>query len=282
MGDHSLPEDGEARPGHDGGRSGETPPRSRPRPSPAAQPDVNTQQPPPTQSSRDSSPSGGRPARHAEPAQHGDAWQPVDGAIPEPGSAFSSALREQQPGPIGDFDLGDPPLSAPDLIERTADFALAKTLNLLTVLDVGCGNGLLLGEIAMRVPYCKRYIGVDPNLSVLDEARRRRDPRIEYLHAEAAELPCADASIDLVLALRSLGLLRDPAAGLREMRRVLRPNGRIVVVERTGRSPGRKRPLDRRWLSDAAEPLGLRLTGSEVVARTRLGFPSVRGFLLNL
>lgn len=277
MGDHSTPEDAGACPAHEPAGPREHRPTSRPRPLPGpdARPYVSTPATP-RPVPRPRPVPGERPGRRRALAP-----QPVAVQVPEPDPAPRSAVVTKPPsGPTGAFDLGDPPSSAPGLIERTADFALSAAPSLLAVLDIGCGSGLLLDEIAMRVPYCERYIGVDPNPSALAAARRRPDPRIEYVHAEAADLPCADASIDLVLALRSLGLWRDPVAGLREMRRVLRSNGRIVIVERAGRGAAGR--WNRRSLHDAAAPSGLRLSGSEVLARNRLGLPSVRGFVLNL
>ena len=106
------------------------------------------------------------------------------------------------------------------------------------VVDVGCGTGSALRRLAPRVPK-GRLIGVDPVPRMLAIARERAaaDPngrRIEFVEAPAERLPLEDDVADVVLAFDSIDHWNDRAAGLREVTRVLRPGGRLVVVKDGG------------------------------------------------
>ena len=93
------------------------------------------------------------------------------------------------------------------------------------VLDVACGTGIVARRIASRV---YRAVGLDLNPAMLEVARAA-DPTVEWLAGDAAAMPVPDASFDLVLCQQGLQFLPDRAAGLRELRRVLAPGGRLAV-----------------------------------------------------
>ncbi len=117
------------------------------------------------------------------------------------------------------------------------------------VVDVGCGTGSALRRLAPRVPK-GRLVGVDPVPRMLAIARERAstDPnghRIEFAEAPAERLPLEDGVADLVLAFDSIDHWSDLDAGLREVARVLRPGGRLVVVK-DGGLPGGAR-AERAW-----------------------------------
>lgn len=101
------------------------------------------------------------------------------------------------------------------------------------VLDVACGSGNAALAAARRFA---RVSATDPVAALLDKGRERA--RVEALPATfqlaAAEaLPFADASFDLVLSTFGAMYAPDPAAAAREMRRVLRPAGRIAMANWT-------------------------------------------------
>ena len=126
------------------------------------------------------------------------------------------------------------------------------------VVDVGCGTGSALRRLAPRVPD-GRLVGVDPVPRMLAIARERAaaDPnghRIEFAAAQAERLPLADDAADVVLAFDSIDHWGDRDAGLREVVRVLRPDGRLVVVK-DGGLPGGARAA--RALRSALEQAGL-------------------------
>jgi SAM-dependent methyltransferase len=93
-----------------------------------------------------------------------------------------------------------------------------------TVLDVGCGNGRYLTALAGR-GHAGPVLGVDLSLGMLRTAGGRR-----LIAGDAAALPLRDGSVDVALAPHMLYHVPDPAAAVRELHRVLRPGGRVVVV----------------------------------------------------
>ena len=99
-----------------------------------------------------------------------------------------------------------------------------------TVADLGCGTGALAAELAPRV---RRVIAVDRSAAMLRAARRRcaAHANVELHEARLEALPIADGRCEAALLVLVLAYLDDPAAALREARRVLGPGGRLVVVD---------------------------------------------------
>ena len=129
-----------------------------------------------------------------------------------------------------------------------------------TVVDVGCGTGAALRRAAAVVTE-GHLIGVDPVPRMLEIARERTaahpgGTRIEFREGAAEALPVEDAVADVVLAFDSFDHWRDPGGGLGEVRRVLRPYGRLVVVK-DGSVPGGG--AARRAFVEAATASGFRV-----------------------
>lgn len=104
------------------------------------------------------------------------------------------------------------------------------------VLDVGCGTGVFLPGLADRVGLDGRVVGLDHAPALLGQARERLasaglSDRIQLVEGDAKELPFADRSFDAAHCERVLMHLEDPARAIREMVRVVRPGGRVVVAE---------------------------------------------------
>ncbi|MEU6818993.1 methyltransferase domain-containing protein [Streptomyces atriruber] len=95
-----------------------------------------------------------------------------------------------------------------------------------TVVDVGCGAGRAVGELAERGV---RAVGVDPSRWMLAAARERW-PEAEFREAGAENLPFADGSVRGYRADKVFHVLQEPGRAVAEARRVLRPGGRIVLV----------------------------------------------------
>ena len=112
----------------------------------------------------------------------------------------------------------------------------------LTVLDLGCGPGVSTFEMARQRPDAF-YVGLDRAPRMLNEARRQqrragaRAWRIAWLRGDAASLPFAAASLDALTGHSLLYLLGEPtrSRALPEMLRVLRPGGRVVLMEPSAR-----------------------------------------------
>jgi ubiquinone/menaquinone biosynthesis C-methylase UbiE len=105
-----------------------------------------------------------------------------------------------------------------------------------TVLDLGCGPGVSTFELAKQRPDA-RLIGVDIAPRMLRQAMRRQDDAafFRWLQADAAALPVRAASIDACTGHSFLYLVHDRAAVLAEVRRVIRPGGRLILMEPNAR-----------------------------------------------
>jgi SAM-dependent methyltransferase len=98
------------------------------------------------------------------------------------------------------------------------------------VLDVGCGGGQALALLAARRPDL-RLFGVDLPGGLGAGGGARRAPPATIVEGSALKLPYATDCFDLVFSDASIKHWPEPARGLRECIRVLRPGGRLVVTE---------------------------------------------------
>lgn len=91
------------------------------------------------------------------------------------------------------------------------------------VLEVGCGTGLILKRIE---PVAKRAVGIDLSSGMLEKARERG---LEVYKANATELPFDDATFDVVYSFKVLAHVEAIDVALREMARVTRKNGVLIL-----------------------------------------------------
>jgi ubiquinone/menaquinone biosynthesis C-methylase UbiE len=100
------------------------------------------------------------------------------------------------------------------------------------VLDVACGTGVVTRLAADRVGPDGSVAGLDINPAMLALARSvpSSGAAIEWHEASAESLPLADGSFDVVLSSLGLQFVPDKASALREMRRVLAPDGRLAIA----------------------------------------------------
>lgn len=110
--------------------------------------------------------------------------------------------------------------------------ALSSLLPPLDVVDFGCGTGVLTVELAR---WARQVIAIDRSDSALSnakaEAARLGLSNIRFLLADLHELPLPSASVDLVVASQSLHHVDSVERVLAEGARLLRPGGRMVVLE---------------------------------------------------
>ena len=131
--------------------------------------------------------------------------------------------------------------------------ALGHLLPELEIADLGCGDGYLAIEASR---FAKRVIAVDRSEAVLERARAlaarlarrtateggRRVRNVEWKQGEIEQLPLADASVDVALLSQALHHAADPRAALAEAARIVRPGGRVLVLE--------LRRHDEQWVRD--------------------------------
>lgn len=96
------------------------------------------------------------------------------------------------------------------------------------IVDLGCSTGHLLSELDEKCPQAV-LVGVDAVARGLTSAHAAV-PRAALVHASVTDLPFGESTVDGVLALNLLEHIPDESGVLRELRRVLRPGGRCVIV----------------------------------------------------
>ncbi|TIL63609.1 class I SAM-dependent methyltransferase [Mesorhizobium sp.] len=137
-------------------------------------------------------------------------------------------------------------LWAADLVDRAAPQSGER------VLDVACGTGVVARLAAERMG-SGQVVGLDINTGMLAVARSLptgAGPRIDWHEGSALEMPFPDATFDLVLCQLGLQFFPDRSSALREMFRVLVPDGRLALsvfsaIERTPAAKALVDALDR-------------------------------------
>jgi SAM-dependent methyltransferase len=113
--------------------------------------------------------------------------------------------------------------------------ALGHLLPPMVVADLGCGEGYLTIEASR---FARRVIAVDRSEAVLDKARasakRRRVKNIEWKRGELEKLPLKDASVDVALLSQALHHAASPQKALAEAARIVKPGGRVLLLELRG------------------------------------------------
>ncbi len=159
--------------------------------------------------------------------------------------------------------MGQPsrPTLRPAIFHRRLSRPVSPTH--LVVADLGCGTGHIAAEIA---PFVHRVIGVDNSAAMLKAARRRLAnlSNVELRRGELTSIPIDDASCDAALIVLALTYVPDPAAAIAEAARILKPGGKVVIIDLLPHDrddfrrqmnqhwPGFDHESVRRWLTDAS------------------------------
>lgn len=108
-----------------------------------------------------------------------------------------------------------------------------KTSENDTILDISCGTGLLAQQLVDQKFAFNRLILNDISKEMLNIAKQRlRDiPRISFSQNEASQLPLAEHSLNKILCLNALHHYPNPIAVIQECRRVLRPEGKLYILD---------------------------------------------------
>ena len=166
--------------------------------------------------------------RYAQIAQHG-------GPLPEAGCCGPTPGEVATRLGYAPEEIADVPEGANLGVGCGAPLAAAKLAAGETVLDLGSGAGFDAFLAAREVGGTGRVVGVDMTPEMIERARRNAATagysNVEFRSGRIEALPVADASVDVVISNCVINLVPDKAAVYREVARVLRPGGRIIVSD---------------------------------------------------
>jgi SAM-dependent methyltransferase len=195
-------------------------------------------------------------------------------------SAVDAGTAEERAANVAGLDL----MAQSPAIRRLKAWALERLDPQpgMTAVDVGCGSGEDTRGLAVAVAPDGLAVGVDASATMVDEARRRAGATgspARFETGSADDLPLADSSADVLRCERVLQHVPDPTACVAEMRRVLRPGGRVVLIDTDWRSltvwpgdPEVTAGVRDAWVASCAQPAA----GAQLVdLLTRTGFTEV-------
>ena len=157
---------------------------------------------------------------------------------------------------------GDPRQLVPGRSWAAWARALGHLLPALDVADIGCGEGYLTLETAR---WARTVVGIDRSAGVLGRAKalaaRRHIDNVTWKKGDLTRLPLRDCSVDVALLSQSLHHASDPAQAIAESARVLRPGGRLLILD--------LREHDQRWVRSrfGDRHLGFSRAGLETLLR---------------
>ena len=127
---------------------------------------------------------------------------------------------------------GDPRQLVPGRSWAAWARALGHLLPPLDVADIGCGEGYLTLETAR---WARTVVGIDRSGDVLTRAKalatRRQVKNVEWKKGDLARLPLRDGSVDVAMLSQSLHHATDPGRTIAETARILRPGGRLLILD---------------------------------------------------
>ncbi|MEL0098344.1 MAG: ubiquinone/menaquinone biosynthesis methyltransferase, partial [Opitutae bacterium] len=136
------------------------------------------------------------------------------------------------------YDLANHWLSGGiDFYWRKRLVGLAQKNHPTDILDLATGSGDVLFALRQGLGNSVNLTGLDFCEPMLEQARAKREKYLlgsdanQFLHGDCLNLPFEDQSFDLITIAFGLRNLADRAKGLAEMQRVLRPGGRLIILE---------------------------------------------------
>ena len=116
---------------------------------------------------------------------------------------------------------------------RQASFDALQPTPGETILDIGCGNGLLTAELARAVGENGRVIGIDPSDDMRSAGEKRCQDYscVEFIDGIATNLPIEDERADKAVSVQVFEYIEDTAGAVSDAMRCLKPGGRLVVSD---------------------------------------------------
>ena len=114
---------------------------------------------------------------------------------------------------------------------RLANFEMLAPVAGESIVDLGCGPGFMTSELSPAVGEAGVVYGIDPSQEMLSKAEGRCQglTNVRLIEGSANAIPAADGQIDGVVSVQVFEYVEDVPAALREVRRVLKPGGRVVI-----------------------------------------------------
>jgi len=146
-----------------------------------------------------------------------------------------------------------------------------------TIADLGCGTGQITAELTVHV---QRVIGVDQSAAMLKAARRRTAGlgNAELRRGDVEAIPIDDGVCDAAVLVLVLAYVRDPLRVVCEARRILRPGGKVVIVDllRHDREAFR-RQMGQKCMGFEVQQMGALLTEAGLVSPRCVSLPTELG-----
>ncbi|MFV1878640.1 methyltransferase domain-containing protein [Nioella sp.] len=116
---------------------------------------------------------------------------------------------------------------------RQASFDALKPSPCDTIIDIGCGNGLLTAELARAVGPTGRIIGIDPSKDMLKAGQDRclGHDNVEFAEGLANDLPVSDRAADRAVSVQVFEYIDDVDSAQEDAMRCLKPGGRLVISD---------------------------------------------------
>ncbi len=137
----------------------------------------------------------------------------------------------------------------PERLESLRPDEFVGQLDLQTgeaVLDLGCGDGVMFGPLSRSVGLEGRVVGIDIDEDMVEIARQTvRDESLENVEVKLADddnIPLKDESMDAAILVNSLHEMAHPTETLKELARVLKPAGRVLLLDRIKEETGEGGP----------------------------------------
>lgn len=106
----------------------------------------------------------------------------------------------------------------------------------INILDVGCGSGFAVGEVARLANYKGQFYGIDLSAKMIEKAKSNFSGRdnFHFIQANAESIPLEDNFFDIIICTNSFHHYLHPDEAVGEMHRLLRIGGRVYILDPTG------------------------------------------------